>query len=131
LTGATRLVLIGTALALFAGAASAAPLPKHVGQCALTKVKSVETRLEDGDTHEPVEGSGSAVSFVNGGYQVSYDTVAAVEHSRAGDRVKLCLVSIPHPCPPGDNRGRQYRTTNLRTHKSWLLPDAEHMCGGA
>jgi hypothetical protein len=41
------------------------------------------------------------------------------------------LVSIPRHCPKGDNRGRVYRTTNLRTHKSWKLPDSEHMCGGA
>jgi hypothetical protein len=24
-----------------------------------------------------------------------------------------------------------YKTTNLRTRRSWSLPDAEHMCGGA
>ena len=43
----------------------------------------------------------------------------------------MCLIQIPYPCPPGDNRGRLYKTTNLRTHRSWTLRDAEHMCGGA
>jgi hypothetical protein len=76
-------------------------------------------------------GSGSAVSFDNGGYQVSYDTVPAIEHSKTGDPVRMCLVSIPRHCPKGDDRGRVYRITNLRTHKGWKLPDSEHMCGGA
>jgi hypothetical protein len=117
--------------ALCAAAAAAAELPTRVGQCAQTQVKSVETRLADGQTNKPVAGSGSAITFVNGGYQVSYDQVAAVDASRAGDAVRLCLVSIPRDCPPGDNRGREYKTTNLRTHRTWRLPDAEHMCGGA
>ncbi|MGO4872137.1 MAG: hypothetical protein ACLPGW_16275 [Roseiarcus sp.] len=105
-------------------------LPKHVGDCATTKVQKVETRLVDG-SGQPVKGSGSAVDFANGGYQVSYDTVPEVEASRRGDEVKICLVSIPHPCPPGDKRGRVYKTTNLRTKGSWTLPDSEHSCGGA
>jgi hypothetical protein len=105
--------------------AGAGGLPTHVGACAKTRIKSIETRLEG----EP--GSGSAVTFNNGGYQVSYDTVPAIKHSKAGDPVRMCLVSIPRHCPKGDNRGRVYRTTNLRTHKSWKLPDSEHMCGGA
>jgi hypothetical protein len=105
-------------------------LPKHVGDCAATKVQKVETRLADGD-NKPVAGSGSAVEFADGGYQVSYDTVPEIEASRPGDAVKICLVSIPHPCPPGDKRGRVYKTTTLRTHGEWTLPDSEHSCGGA
>ncbi len=104
-------------------------LPRHVGDCVATRVKDVETRLVDGD--QPVPESGSAIQFTNDGYQVSYETVPAVEASRAGDPVRMCLIALPTHCPPGDNRGREYRVTNLRTHKSWLLPDAEHMCGGA
>ena len=106
-------------------------MPRRVGQCVITHVQAVETRLEDGETHQPVAGSGSAIRFANGGYQVSYDTVPAVEASRPGDPVRMCLHSIPHGCPPGDDRGRNYRVTNLRTHGHWWLPDAEHMCGGA
>jgi hypothetical protein len=116
-------------MAVLAGGAAAASLPKHVGECVLTQIKDVETRLQDGDT--PVPDSGSAVQFVNGGYQVSYDTVGAITHSRAGDPVRMCLIVIPHPCPPGDDRGRIYKTTNLRTRRSWTLPDSEHSCGGA
>jgi hypothetical protein len=97
----------------------------------VSRVDGVFQRLEDGQTNTPIPNSGSAVNFTNGGYQVSYDMIPAVEHSRRGDRVRICLVSIPHPCPPHDFRGRIYRTTNLRTGKSWTLPDAEHSCGGA
>ena len=71
------------------------------------------------------------VRFANGGYQVSYDTVLAIEESRKGDRVRMCFVSTPLNCPRGDDRGKVYNSTNLRTHKSWRLPDAEHSCGGA
>ena len=114
-----------------ASQAQAAALPKRVGACAKTTIKAIETHLVDGSNNQPIPGSGSAVRFANGGYQVSYDTVAAIEQSKKGDPVRMCLVSIPHPCPKGDDRGRVYKTTNLRTHKSWSLPDAQHMCGGA
>jgi hypothetical protein len=114
-----------------AGIAAADPLPTQIGQCSNTAIKDVATRLVDGSTNKPIPGSGSAVDFANGGYQVSYDTVAAITQSRAGDPVTMCLVSIPQNCPPGDDRGRTYKTTNLRTHGVWTLPDAEHGCGGA
>ena len=69
--------------------------------------------------------------FVNGGYQVSYATIAGLKGARAGDRVKVCLISIPDECPAGDDRGRVYHVTDLRTHKSWDAPNSEHSCGGA
>ncbi|SDR51487.1 hypothetical protein SAMN05519103_04324 [Rhizobiales bacterium GAS113] len=115
--------LIG--LAAMLGTADAANLPRRVGECVETRVKEVANRLEN------TPGSGSAVAFVNGGSQVSYDQVPQVDASRPGDAVTMCLVSIPRGCPPGDQRGRRYRTTNKRTGQSWTLPDAEHMCGGA
>jgi hypothetical protein len=114
-----------------ASSALADGLPKRVGQCRLTRVKKVETRLMDGLTNQPIPGSGSMIEFANGGSQVSYQQEKNVDRSRPGDLVKMCLVSIPENCPPGDDRGRMYRTTNLRTRGSWSLPDSEHMCGGA
>jgi hypothetical protein len=126
-----RAAALFSALAAFPAPAFAAGLPTHVGQCVRTTVKSVETRLVDGSDNQPVAGSGSAISFANSGYQVSYDQLPAVDSSRPGDPVEMCLVSIPSDCPPGDTRGREYRSTNLRTHKSWRLPDSEHSCGGA
>lgn len=112
------------ALALSTAVAQAAS-PTRIGQCVGTRVKEVGTRLEN------TPGSGSLVTFTNGGVQVSYDQVREVDESRPGDRVSMCLVSIPKDCPPGDDRGRTYKTTNKRTGQSWTLPDSEHMCGGA
>lgn len=105
-------------------------LPTRIGGCAMVVVKRVTTRLEESDGTE-VAGSGSAIEYANGGYQVSYDTIDAIEHSRAGDRVQLCLTGIPQHCPPGDDRGRVYHAFNLRTREEWSAPDAEHSCGGA
>lgn len=108
------------------------PLPTKVGACARTTIKSIGTRLTDGRSGMATPGSGSAVSFANGGYQVSYETLPMIEQaSMVGDTIRICLISIPQNCPTGDDRGRVYRTTNLRTQETWELPDAQHMCGGA
>jgi len=107
------------------------PIPVRVGTCARTSIRQVTQRLEDGVTHRVIPDSGSAVVLANGLYQVSYDQVGAVNRSRRGDPVIACLVKLPQHCPPGDDRGKLYTTTNLRTEESWTLPDAEHMCGGA
>lgn len=104
--------------------------PARIGQCVDTTILNVGTRLESGNG-QPVPGSGSAVELANGVYGVSYQSVRAVDRSRRGDRVRTCLTSIPRACPPGDDRGRTYRTTNLRTGQSWTLPDSQHSCGGA
>jgi hypothetical protein len=111
--------------------AGADPLPTRLGQCSQTTISKIATRLEDGVTGRPTPGSGSAVQFANDGYQVSYDAIPQITRSRVGDPVRMCLVSIPKGCPPGDNRGREYETTNLRTRQSWRLPDSQHSCGGA
>lgn len=126
-----RFAFIAATLFVAAPAFAAESLPTRVGDCVATTITAVETRLQDDGTHEPVPGSGSAVRFANGGYQVSYDTVPEIEESKKGDKVRMCLVSAPQDCPKGDERGKIYRTTNLRTKKSWKLPDSEHICGGA
>jgi hypothetical protein len=107
-------------------------LPKAIGQCVTTAIAKIGDRFGGPIGARPIPNSmGSAVSYANGAYQVSYDWVAALARSRVGDRVRMCLVSIPTDCPPGDDRGRFYKTTNLRTGESWELPDSQHMCGGA
>lgn len=126
-----RFGLAGVLILAIASPALADGMPKRIGQCVTTKVKKVETRLIDGSTNQPILGSGSAIAFENGGYQVSYDQEQAVDRSKPGDPIKVCLVSVPENCPPGDERGRMYRTTNLRTRGTWTLPDSEHSCGGA
>ncbi len=108
-------------------------LPISVGQYAITEITEISTRF-GGELKRPEnepDSSGSAVTYANKGYQVSYDFIQALADSRVGDTVLLRLASVPRNCPPGDNRGRIYSATNLRTGGSWLLPDAQHSCGGA
>jgi hypothetical protein len=105
--------------------ASADALPTEVGQCAQTIVKTVGTRLDG------TPGSGSAIEYADGGSQVSYDQVPGIDDSRPGDPIKLCLVSAPQGCPAGDDRGKVYAGTNLRTGETWSEADSEHSCGGA
>jgi hypothetical protein len=114
-----------------AAPAVAASVPRRVGACVTSTVQSIETRLVDASTNKPIPGSGSAVTFANGIYQVSYDTVPAIEQSLKGDRVRICLAAVPRGCPKGDDRGKIYSTLNLRTGQRWRLPDSEHSCGGA
>ena len=118
---------------LFAGAALAgcgesstkSAIPTQVGDCANTKVASSGPRLEGAPD------SGSSIQYANGLSQVDYSVVPGIANSQAGDDVKVCLVSIPTGCPPGDNRGRVYEATNLRTRETWKAPDSQHSCGGA
>jgi hypothetical protein len=100
-------------------------LPRRAGDCSLTAVKQVESRLQG------VPGSGSAIRETNGAYQVSYDRLPAIDAANPEDPVLLCLISIPQHCPPGDNRGRLYGGADMLSEQSWVKPDAEHMCGGA
>jgi hypothetical protein len=122
-------VLIPLALMAFSNAPAAERLPSRVGACVDTHIKSVGARLMDGP--DPVEDSGVDVEFTNGARQVSYEHVPQAERSRPGDPVRMCLLETPRDCPPGDDRGRLYRTTNLRTRQTWVLRDSEHICGGA
>ena len=76
--------------------------------------------------------AGSAVYYANGKYGVSYDYVPELsERAKEGDKVQLCLVAKYVDCPKGDDRGKTYRATDLRTGGTWTLMDSEHICGGA
>ena len=103
----------------------------RVGTCVRTTIAEVTQRLHDGATGRVIPDTGSAVTFANGLGQVSYDQVAPLNQSRRGDPVFVCLVALPENCPPGDDRGKLYTTTNLRSYESWTLPDSAHGCGGA
>jgi hypothetical protein len=110
-------------------AANLAPTPaayatvqKPIGACTLTRVASVGFRAGD---------SGSVIEYANGLWQVDYNIIPGIRNSRRGDRVLLCLTDIPIDCPPGDDRGRTYKGTNLRTLESWSAINSEHSCGGA
>ena len=92
--------------------------PAAIGECIETTVSLVGPRLEGAPE------SGSSIQYANGMSQVSYDVLAGVTNSSVGDAVRLCLVSIPEDCPPGDDRGRVYSGTNLRTNETWTAPDS-------
>jgi hypothetical protein len=92
---------------------NAEPLPTKIGACSATTITDIGYRLDTPD-------SGSAIVYANGGGQVSYDTIPEIHRSRIGDKVKLCLVSLPEDCPPGDDRG-----------ETWEAADSQHSCGGA
>jgi hypothetical protein len=124
-----RQSLIGATLFALATVApvqdgNADPLPTKIGACSTTTITDIGYRLDTAD-------SGSAIVYANGGGQVSYDTIPEIHRSRIGDAVKLCLVSLPEDCPPGDDRGKIYSATNLRTGEAWEAPDSQHSCGGA
>ena len=121
----TTPILIFAALFAATLSARANDVPTKRGHCVETRIAELSSRLEGAPD------SGSGITYDNGIYGVSYETVPEVQNSRVGDPIRLCLVSIPKGCPAGDDRGKEYRATNLRTHQSWKLPDAEHMCGGA
>jgi hypothetical protein len=129
-TSMWKVVLAGTTL-LWPAVGSTQPLPTREGTCVRSQIAEVGQRLRDGPNGPFVDGSGSAVRFRNGGYQVAYTDIKAVQNSRTGDPVLMCLIRIPRGCPKGDDRGRIYTTTNLRTLESWTMPDSEHQCGGA
>mgnify|MGYP006275046965 CR=1 FL=1 len=125
-----------TALWPLAAPLRAAPLPQVLGHCSRTTVSELLYRLGAPDANGvliPAIGSGSAIAYSNGGYQVSYDFVPAIHRSRVGDPVELCLTFVPDcaGAPPGDRRGRVYAARNLRTGARWTLPDSQHGCGGA
>lgn len=116
----------GAATSAQAGVAeTVAAKPQEVGACVETTIASVGPRLENAPD------SGSSVQYENGMTQVEYEVLPGIANSRVGDAVRVCLISVPENCPPGDDRGRMYSATNARTGESWTAPDSQHMCGGA
>ena len=116
----------------FSGAARAAvtahdPLPTRILTCGGSIIADIGPRLAD----DPELETGYHVWLQNGGVTVDYSTPDAVRESKVGDHVLVCLVFIPKRCPAGDDRGRVYTVTNLRTLQSWTAADSQHSCGGA
>jgi hypothetical protein len=117
---------------------SAEPYEKKLKHpvCSNTKISELTARLGEMVNGKFVPDDpkdvGSAINYSNGVSGVSYDYIPAIsERSRVGDRIRLCLVSEYVNCPPGDHRVKFYSAVNHRTHEKWVLPNAEHICGGA
>jgi hypothetical protein len=108
------------------GQAVASPLPSVLGECAETTI------VELGVNPTGAPGGGSTIRYENGGNQISFNKIGELETARVGDPVRICLVFQARDCPPGDERGRVYKATNLRTGLSWEAPDTlVHNCAGA
>jgi len=107
--------------------------PTKEGDCSVTQISAKRTRLQTLYFGAKLDspGSGSAVEFANGVFQVSYETERAIEESSIDDPVKVCLIHVPKDCPPNDDRGKLYSATNIRTNAQWVLYDSAHGCGGA
>jgi hypothetical protein len=103
-----------------------AAAPLNVGSCARTSITNIGSYFDD------MPDSGSSVYFANGLYQVSFQVVVpAIHKSKVGDPVRICLLSRQKDCPPADDRGTVYKTTNLRSGQTWTLSNSWHLCGGA
>jgi uncharacterized protein len=108
------------------------PLPAAIGQCAVTHIATLTTRFGDDPLATASADGGAAATFVNGGSAVSYERDPGLAASTVGDPAVLCLMSIPRDCPEGDLRGRVYYGVDLNFESAWwVLPDSEHLCGGA
>ena len=115
-----------------------AKLRYKVGECLLGQVIELGPRLcssadADGNCPKnlPFDDTGDTVIATGGFFAVEYERVPAIEKSKLGDTVLLCLKSIPKNCPKDDDRGYIWNWKNLRTNGKWNSPDSEHMCGGA
>jgi hypothetical protein len=118
---------------------AAEPLGPEV-HCIHTEALSVETYFPND------RGSGASVRFFGRIYDPYRGTLAPVlvqrgysplMQMRRGDRVQVCLVSIPEQergsrCRPWhDERGRWYRVFDYRLRRAFTAPNANHGCGGA
>jgi len=124
------LILVSSSLVVSAIPALSAPPPTQIGKCTDTFIEQVSTRSSAG-SRRSVPGSSTSVNLTNGIYLVSYDEITPLKKFKVGEKVKLCLLSIPRDCPPADNRGRTYRLLSYRTRQSVKLPNSQHSCGGA
>jgi len=150
---AAALVLVGAYSSQSTSTAQTAALPKRtkawkalgkVGACAETTITKIADRFDEplsptpfkpGEKRDkdggPLMDQGTYVQYQNGAEQIHAEWNAGVAHSKLGDPVRLCMVWKPKKCPPGDDRGRIYKATNLRTKKTWQMSESWHSCGGA
>jgi uncharacterized protein len=107
------------------------PMPTKIGECALTHITQLTTRFAEGELASASPEDGSVVVFANDGSLISYDREPGLVASHVGDPAAICLMSIPRDCPAGDGRGKVYYGVDLVVKSTWMLPDSQHMCGGA
>ncbi|MEN9787182.1 MAG: hypothetical protein RLZZ299_2446 [Pseudomonadota bacterium] len=109
------------------------PVPV-AARCQWTRVSGVGPRLESGAPGPGIPtdfSSGISVAFENGVGLVSYTSNPAIESTRVGSRVQVCLYEQMRGCPPGDDRGKSYRVYDPTQGIAWSMGDSQHVCGGA
>lgn len=121
--------------------AKSSGLPVRPGDCVTTRIVDKNTRFEGVTPGET--GGEISVSLANGIglYLTSIPHLSSEANADAymartldfakGDKVSLCLISLPEDCPPGDDRGKIYAVNNLKNQMSFTGVDAWHLCGGA
>ncbi len=126
------LALVGRKAAHLAetNAEESSSIPSVPGHCLFTRIQDVTTRFGEPATYENTD-AGTNVHFANGLYVVAYDRPWQLSEVKAGQRAVVCLMDIPHDCPTGDDRGRMFYTFDPETGTQWVMPDSQHMCGGA
>lgn len=138
-----RATIFAFAVASLPGGAEARsndPVERNMANpiCETFSVKDV-SRVPPG--HEPSGAESSSLGFTrssrifgagnNGWINTPYSRTPALERSRPGDRVLVCLVKYYVGCPKGDDRGRTYSVRNLRTGATFEAMNGSHICGGA
>jgi len=101
----------------------------QIGECVVTRISSFTTRFGEPVTDDNAD-AGASIGFAAGVGQVSYDR-DGLYGVKNGDRSVVCLMSRPHDCPDGDDRGIYYFTYDIDANAQWDMADAQHMCGGA
>ena len=104
-------------------------MPRRVGACATTVIPAIGRRFGAPLMRPKSKATddGTGVELGNGVHGVSNDFDPAVANAKVGDPRETCPVSIPK----GDDRGKVFTTTNLRTKDFRPLGDSRHLCGGA
>lgn len=116
-------------------------LPKKVGDCTESFIIKKSTRFEGS---VPGESGGEVIVSLENGISLYILIVSGIPSSVnmdeymysthdfvKGDKIKMCLVSLPKHCPPGDERGKTYSIFNYRSNKAFTGVDSWHSCGGA
>ncbi len=116
--------LLALAASVESGAAS--ELPAEIGACIESRIAAITSDFPG------APGGGSVIHYENGAQQLSFNKIDGLDERQVGDSVRICLVDQAKGCPPGDDRGRTYEGTNLRTGLIWRAPDTlVHNCNGA
>ena len=131
--------LILAADGLSAGSAKAHAPTQVIGTCRFTTVESKRFRMapSPGDAgYKPSDsplGKEVLISLTNGigVYAGDGDAFILSNDFAPGHSVKVCLLSVPKNCPPGDQRGKTYSLTDQQTRRSLKGIDSWHLCGGA